>query len=440
MGFNNLARSARVPATGIACPGGLLVQQPDAGTIQDLKRADQFIPFSPETFLDELVQLFAVSESGASLSPMQFRALPPDVRAAVAAAFLEHFAGSGSNAEAALPRAAGESDAAYLLRYWRDGKMRESESRAPLSPNRARESAAQDAPQSRAEETVSDESKLSAGSLGAGSLGQMDLAKLRLAPLPPREAPESLSSDLPSLNIAPSFSDAPELADDSAALVPEPIGRPIGGPGNRGMVEAPAPRGSGAMLVAVIAVLLALAGIGAGALLFVRQDSANQRMIATLRQRQDALEEANRNNRQTIDSLNDALRHNTTARAAASSTPAPAPSPASVPAAAPDSSPALATEAVAPAVPRPAPNLRSATTSGTPHAAPRNARAPRQNARAKDDDALASVLDSATQGGDEVQMPSSGGQYVDPRYGDPRYDGPQYPVRRGDVPYSGSGY
>ena len=414
MGFNNLARQPGAGTTAISCAGGILVRQPDDGTIQDLKRADQFIPFSPETFLDELVQIFAVTESGASLSPMQFRALPADVRASVAAAFLEHFA--GADAEAILPRAAGESDAAYLLRFWRHGKLRAGE-RAPMAPR----GVAEPRQEPVTAPTAPDESKLS-----AGSLGQMDLARLRLVPMPLREPPAALSPDLSSLNVTPSEALGLDAASGDAPPSPlhmsEPaaMGETIGGPLNRPMVapmvaEAPAPRGNGAMLVALIAVLLALGGIGAGALLFVRQDSANQRMIATMRQRQDALEEANRDNRQTIDSLNDALRRNASAAAA----------------------PAPASTATADAA---APNLRSASTSGTPHATPRTARAARAKEESRDDDALNNVLDSASGGNDEAMPPTTDSQYVDPRYGDPRYAGPQYPVRRGDVPAVSRGY
>jgi hypothetical protein len=423
MGFNNLARAKSARATGISCAGGLHVQQPDAATLADLKRADQFIPFSPETFLDELVQLFTVAENGASVQPAQFRTMPADVRASVAAAFLEHFAGSATDAEAALPRKPAESDAAYLLRFWRDGTLRAApDVRAPRPRRAAAEAVAPEpATEPAAEPAPSDESKLT-----AGSLGQMDLTQLRLVPAPLREPAPALSSDIPSLNVSPGEAMAPELTAAPDAI-DGPIHGPIGGVIDRTIIaEAPAPRGNGAMLVAVIAVLLALGGIGISAMLFLRQDIANQRMMATMRQQQDALEATDRVNRQTIDQLNEALRQRTAGRAASAAAPAPAAAP--VAANAPVDQPA---------VPQPPPNLRAASSAGTPRSASRRAAAAPRDKAESDDETLAGVLDNAAGQGGEALPPSADSPYVDPRYGDPRYNGPQYPVRRGDA---GNGY
>jgi len=74
-------------------------------------------------------------------------------------------------------------------------------------------------------------------------------------------------------------------------------------------------------------------------------------------------------------------------------------------------------------VPSSAPALRTETSAGTPRATPR------ETARAKDDETLAGVLDSAAGQGAEAQPPGMNGGYVDPRYGDPHYSGP--PVRSG---------
>lgn len=225
--------------------GGVWLHEPADGAAAELRRADDVFPFTPDTFLDELVGLTVSDDSGAGLTADQFRALPAAIKSAIVGTLLRRHA--GADLEAALPRAPGESDAAFLLRVWRLAH-----------------------PKSAAAE----------------------------APIPTPDAPDS---DAPAHDTAPALIAAGLIAPQMQAA--EPAAPPI--------IESRAsrrPSSRAALMLATMACLLAIATLGVSMTMLLRQDGVNQAMMRDVRQQQDQMMAASKADAAAIAALTAEVR------------------------------------------------------------------------------------------------------------------------------------
>jgi hypothetical protein len=229
--------------------GGLWLHEADDGAARELRRADTVFPFTPDTFLDELVGLCVSDDAGAGLTATQFRALPAPAKSAIAAALLRRHAGAGI--EAAEPRGPNESDAAFLLRAWR------------LDPQ----------------------------------------------PMAQTQTPPAFdaNSHAPANDAAPAIIAAAEPA--AAADAKEPAAPVVE------MVETPAvaartrrPQARGALMLATMACLLAVATLGVSMVMLLRQDGVNQAMMQSVRQQQEQMLAASKANDAAIAALTAEVR------------------------------------------------------------------------------------------------------------------------------------
>ena len=259
------AAAATVPAPGRIAgrieicgdAGGIWLHEPAPEAARELARADDVFPFTPDTFLDELVGVCVSDESGAGLTADRFRALPPATKSIIVAALLRHQA-EGS-VEAALPRGPNESDAAFLLRAWR--LAREQTPSAEQTPFHAR-----------------------------GDVPANDAA------------PGLIAAVAPSTSVPVADAQIPEAATDENPAAPA-IATPARPRPAVVMPPARRPGSRAALMLATMACLLAVATLGVSMAMLLRQDGVDQTMMRDLRRQQDQMMAATRADQAAIAAL-----------------------------------------------------------------------------------------------------------------------------------------
>jgi hypothetical protein len=254
------SNAGRVELGGAAA--GLWLHDADPAAARDLRRADDMFPFTPDTFLDELVGLCAFDDKGVGLTAAEFRALPAPARGAIIAALLRTYA--GTEMEQALPRHANESDAAFLLRAWRQDQAHTAMAEPVTITPRA------DAPANDAAPAI----------IAAP-------VKDRLEESASQPAPEAPAAS-PAIETPPAVTRPQRRANGSRA----------------------------ALFLATMACLLAIATLGVSMAMLLRQDGVDQAMMRSMRDQQDQMMTATKANQAAIATLTaevKALRHPATA-------------------------------------------------------------------------------------------------------------------------------